>query len=264
MTFCCFEGNDRRGRPRRPEAGRVELQGKVGVVTGSSRGIGRAVALRLGQLGASVCVNFRSDREGAEQTLSELAEGFIHQADVGDPEQATGLIEASYERFGRLDFLVNNAAIISRSSVDEITPDEARRLLAVNLEGVIFTCQAAARRMGPGSSIVNFSSSVTRMLLAGYALYAASKGAVEQFSRVLAKELGPRQIRVNVLSPGPTDTEMFRQGKDENQIAALAQMAALERLGQPQDLAEVAAFLVTPRAGWITGQIIGANGGFAP
>jgi 3-oxoacyl-[acyl-carrier protein] reductase len=139
--------------------------------------------------------------------------------------------------------------------------EEFDRLFAVNVKGAFFCCQEAARRMAEGGRIVNLSSSTTALMLPGYGAYVASKGAVEQFSHILAKELGPRGITVNVVSPGPTDTELFGQGKSEEQKQRFAQMAALGRLGQPQDIADVVALLVSEDARWVTGQNVRANGG---
>ncbi|MCA9791585.1 MAG: SDR family oxidoreductase [Candidatus Eremiobacteraeota bacterium] len=233
-------------------------------MTGASRGIGRAVALALGRRGAKICVHYRQQSAQAEAVVSELGGGFACQADLAVPAQVEALIETAHQRFGRLDFLVNNAAVMSRKPVAELEPDDYARVFDVNVRGLMLACQAAARRMGQGGRIINFSSSVTRLLLSNYALYAASKGAVEQFSRVLAKELGPRGITVNVVSPGPTDTDMFRQGKSQADIEGLAAAAALGRIGQPQDVAEVVAFLVGPGGAFVSGQIVGVNGGFAP
>ena len=142
-----------------------------------------------------------------------------------------------------------------------IGEEEFDRIFAVNVKGAFFCCQEAAKRMADGGRIINLSSSTTALMLPGYAAYVASKGAVEQFSHVLAKELGPKNITVNVVSPGPTDTELFSQGKSEKQKQRFAQMAALGRLGQPQDIANVVALLASDDAGWITGQNIRANGG---
>ncbi|MGE0492408.1 MAG: SDR family oxidoreductase [Vulcanimicrobiota bacterium] len=242
----------------------MELGGKFGIVTGASRGIGRAVALALGRRGAEVCVHYCQQRAQAEAVVSQLAGGFACQADLSLPDQVEDLVEAARQHFGRLDFLVNNAAVMSRKPVSEVTLEDYTSLFDLNVRAVMLACQAAARHLTEGGRIVNFSSSVTRLLLPNYSLYAASKGAVEQFSRVLAKELGPRGITVNVVSPGPTDTDMFRQGKSQADIEALAGAAALGRIGQPTDVAEVVAFLIGPGGAFVTGQILGVNGGFAP
>ena len=177
---------------------------------------------------------------------------------VGDVKR---LFDACFEKFGRLDILVNNAGVMFTKPVVEVGEVEFDRLFAVNVKGAFFCCQEAATRMSEGGRIINLSSSTTVMMLPGYAAYVATKGAVEQFSHILAKELGPRNITVNVVSPGPTDTELFGQGKSEEQKQRFAQMAALGRLGQPQDIADVVALLAGEDARWITGQNIRANGG---
>jgi 3-oxoacyl-[acyl-carrier protein] reductase len=156
---------------------------------------------------------------------------------------------------------VNNAGVMFNKLLAEVTEEEFDRAFAVNVKGTFFACQQAAKRMADGGSIINFSSSTTAMMLPTYGAYVATKGAVEQISRVLAKELGSRGITVNVVSPGPTDTELFGQGKTDQDKQRFAQMAALGRLGQPKDIADVVALLVSDDARWITGQNIRANGG---
>jgi 3-oxoacyl-[acyl-carrier protein] reductase len=183
------------------------------------------------------------------------------QADVSKVAEVKRLFDISFERFGQLDILVNNAGVIVYKPLVDVTEAEFDRLFAVNVKGTFFACQEAAKRMAEGGRIINCSSSTTAMMLPNYAAYVASKGAVEQMTHILAKELGPRQITVNVVSPGPTDTELFSQGKTEQEKQRLAQMAALGRLGETQDIADVVAMLASNDARWITGQNIRANGG---
>jgi 3-oxoacyl-[acyl-carrier protein] reductase len=241
------------------------LTGKVAVVTGAARGIGRAIALRLAQDGAAVVVNFAGSAQQAQETVGLIEQGgelaAAVQADVSEVGDVKRLFDACFEKFGRLDILVNNAGVMFTKPVVEVGEEEFDRLFAVNVKGAFFCCQEAAKRMAEGGRIINLSSSTTALMLPGYAAYVATKGAVEQFSHVLAKELGPRNITVNVVSPGPTDTELFGQGKSEEQKQRFAQMAALGRLGQPQDIADVVALLANEDARWITGQNIRANGG---
>jgi NAD(P)-dependent dehydrogenase (short-subunit alcohol dehydrogenase family) len=165
------------------------------------------------------------------------------QADVSKVADVKRLFDACFEKFTRLDILVNNAGVMFTKPVVEVGEEEFDRLFAINVKGAFFCCQEAAKRMAEGGRIINLSSSTTALMLPGYAAYVATKGAVEQFSHVLAKELGPKKITVNVVSPGPTDTELFSQGKSEEQKQRFAQMAALGRLGQPQDIADVVALL---------------------
>jgi 3-oxoacyl-[acyl-carrier protein] reductase len=243
----------------------VRLDGKVALVTGASRGIGRAIAVRLGHDGAAVVVNYSGNHKAANETVAaiESASGraVAVQGDVGKVADIQQLFDAAFEHFGKLDILVNNAGVIFYKPVADVTEEEYDRIFVVNVKGTFFACQQAAKRMADGGRIINFSSSTTAMMLPTYGTYVATKGAVEQMSHVLAKELGPRGITVNVVSPGPTDTELFGQGKTEQDKQRYAQMAALGRLGQPQDIADVVALLVSDEARWITGQNIRANGG---
>ena len=241
------------------------LAGKVALVTGASRGIGRAVAVRLAADGAAVVVNYAGGAAEAGETvgLIERAGGKAIgvPADVSRGADVARLFDAATGQFGRLDVLVNNAGVMLTKPVAEVGEEEFDRLVAVNLKGTFLCCREAARRMADGGRIVNFSSSTTALMLPGYAAYVATKGAVEQLSHVLAKELGPRGITVNVVSPGPTDTELFGRGKTEEQKQAFARMAALGRLGTPEDIAAVVSALTGPDAGWVTGQNLRANGG---
>ncbi len=241
------------------------LTGKVSVVTGAARGIGRAIALRLAQDGAAVVANYAGSAQQAQETVGVIEQAggraAAVQADVSKVSDVKRLFDACFEKFGRLDILVNNAGVMFTKPVVEVGEEEFDRIFAVNVKGAFFCCQEAAKRMAEGGRIINLSSSTTAMMLSGYAAYVATKGAVEQFSHILAKELGPKKITVNVVSPGPTDTELFSQGKSEEQKQRFAQMAALGRLGQPQDIANVVALLTGEDARWITGQNIRANGG---
>ncbi len=242
------------------------LSGKIALVTGSSRGIGRAIAERLSREGASVVVNYASNANSAQEVVRgiETADGtaIAVQADIAKLDDIQRLFDQTIEHFGRLDMLINNAGIRISKNLTDIQETEFDRLFAINVKGVFFACQQAAHRLSDGGRIINVSSAVTRMMLPGYSIYAASKGAVDQITRVLATELGGRQITVNAVSPGPVDTDLFRDGKSEEQIQQLAQMAALGRLGQVQDIADAVAFLASDDARWITGQSIHVNGGF--
>jgi 3-oxoacyl-[acyl-carrier protein] reductase len=243
----------------------VSLRGKVAIVTGASRGIGRAIALRLAKDGAAVVVNYAGSEQQAQEVVASIekagGQAVAVRADVSRVADVVRLFDATFERFGRLDILVNNAGIILYKPVIDTTEEEYDRIFAVNVKGTFFACQQAAKRMGEGGRIINFSSSTTAMMLPRYGAYVASKGAVEQLTHILARELGPRQITVNVVSPGPTDTELFSQGKTAEEKQRLGQLASLGRLGQPQDIADVVAMLCTEDARWITGQNVRANGG---
>jgi 3-oxoacyl-[acyl-carrier protein] reductase len=245
----------------------ASLAGKVAIVTGASRGIGRAIALRLSQEGASVVINYAKRVEQAKEVVSAIeaagGKALAVQADVSKTAELRNLFDRTLETYSQVDILVNNAGVILYKPVAEVTEAEFDNLFAINVKGTFFACQEAAKRMADGGRIVNFSSSTTAMLLPTYGAYVATKGAVEQLTRSLAKELGDRQITVNVISPGPTDTELFTVGKTPEQIQRFTQMTALGRLGKVDDIADVTAFLCSAEARWITGQNIRVNGGIA-
>ena len=244
----------------------AELKGKAAIVTGSSRGIGRAIATTLGAMQASVAVNFFSNESAARETVAlvEKAGGraVAIQADMGRVAAIERLFDQTADAFGRLDILVNNAGVRLYKPIADFTETEYDHLFDTNVKGVFFACRLAARRMADGGRIINISSSVTRVLLPNYGGYSATKGAVDQITRVLAKELGPRGITVNAISPGPTDTDLFRDGKSQAEIDGFAQQTALGRIGKPEDIANAVALLAGDKAGWISGQNICANGGF--
>ena len=242
------------------------LSGKIALVTGSSRGIGRAMATRLSREGASVAVNYVSDTDSAREVVADIEAAGVAavalQADVAKLEDIQKLFDQCIDHFGRLDILINNAGIRISKNVADIEEAEYDRLFAINVKGIFFACQQAARRLSDGGRIINISSAVTRMMLPGYSIYSASKGAVDQITRVLAKELGGRNITVNAVSPGPVDTDLFREGKSKEQIQQMAEMAALGRIGEVEDIADAVAFLASDAARWITGQCIHVNGGY--
>jgi 3-oxoacyl-[acyl-carrier protein] reductase len=243
------------------------LAGRTALVTGASRGIGRAIALGLASQGADVAVNYRTGRREAEAVVSTAraagGEARAFGADVADLGELRDLFDRVISAFGRLDILVNNAGIAVYGPVADYTEADFDRLFAVNVKGTFFACREAANRMADGGRIVNLGSTVTRVMLPSYAAYAASKGAVEQITRVLAKELGHRGITVNAVCPGPVDTELFREGKSAEQIERLAGMAALGRIGQAGDVAGLVVALAGEAGRWVSGQCIYANGGFA-
>ena len=240
--------------------------GKTALVTGASRGIGKAIALKFGAMGLSVAVNYVNDETAAASTVAEIEAGggsaVAVRADIGNVDEVRTLFDRTLSRYGRLDILVNNAGVRLFKPMAAVTEAEYDAIFDTNVKGVFFACQLAARHMADGGRIINISSSVTRVLMANYGPYAATKGAVEQMTRALAKELGHRGITVNSISPGPTDTELFREGKSREEIDEFARQTALGRIGIPADIADAVSLLVSKEAGWITGQNICTNGGF--
>ncbi|BAZ02013.1 short-chain dehydrogenase/reductase SDR [Tolypothrix tenuis PCC 7101] len=243
------------------------LTGKVAIITGASRGIGKAIALKLSNNGASVVVNYAGNTAKAEEVVAEITQqggqAIAIQADISQVAEIERLFDQAIAKFGKVDILVNNAGSIVYKPITEITEADFDKIFAVNVKGTFFACQQAAQKLTEGGRIINFSSSTTALMLPTYSAYVATKGAVEQITRVLAKELGTKKITVNAVSPGPTDTELFRDGKSDEQINRLAQMAALGKLGDVQEIADVVAFLASDEARWITGQNIRVNGGIA-
>jgi 3-oxoacyl-[acyl-carrier protein] reductase len=239
---------------------------QVAIVTGASRGIGAAIAHRLANEGYAVIVNYAGKQEEAQAVVDAIeargGSAFAVRADVADSAAVRSLFDAAIERYGRVDVLVNNAGIMPPAlpHVADTDDDTFDRLFAVNVKGTFNTLREAAARLQQGGRIVNFSTSMVGIALPGYAVYAATKGAVEVMTHILAKELRGKNITVNAVAPGPTATELFLDGKTPEQIGRLAKMAPLERLGKPEDIADAVAFLATPGS-WINGQTLRANGG---
>ncbi|SEH30458.1 SDR family oxidoreductase [Chryseobacterium culicis] len=243
------------------------LAEKVAVVTGSSKGIGAAIALRLAQEGARVVVNYSGNKAAADETVSGITssggEAIAIKADVSRKEEVIRLFTESIEHFGNVDIWVNNAGVMINALIKDLSEEQLEKQLDINFKGVFYSLQQAAAQLSDNGSIINLSSTVTRTAFPTYGVYAATKAAVEQMSRIFAKEIGSRGINVNCVLPGPTGTDLFLKGKSEEQIKQLASSNAFGRLGTPEDIAEVVAFLASDQAKWISGQSIGANGGMA-
>jgi 3-oxoacyl-[acyl-carrier protein] reductase len=240
---------------------------KVALVTGASRGIGAAIAQRLAEDGFAVIVNYASSPASADALVAQLTQRGLQaaavQADVSNADEVRRLFDSAERIFGSVDVLVNNAGSLKVQPLAETTDQAFEQAFSLNVRGTFNTLREAAQRMRNGGRTINLSSSVLAMNLPGYAIYSGTKAAVEAITRVFAKELRGRDITVNAVAPGPIATDLFLNGKSDEQIEQFARMAPLERLGQPDDVARVAAFLAGPDAGWINGQTLRANGGLA-
>jgi 3-oxoacyl-[acyl-carrier protein] reductase len=238
---------------------------KVAIVTGASRGIGAAVAERLGRGGLAVVINYSGDAVPAEALARSIeasgGRALTARADVSDPAAVRGMFDAAEATFGGVDVLVNNAGIMKLAKIADSDDASFDRQIAVNLKGTFNTLREAAKRLRDGGRIVNFSTSVVGTKLETYGVYTATKAAIEALTGILSKELRGRSISVNAIAPGPTSTDLFLNGKSPELIERFSKMAPLERLGTPADIAAAVAFLVGPDGGWINGQVLRANGG---
>ena len=238
---------------------------KSAIVTGASRGIGSAIAERLARDGFAVVVNYSgSEAEAAAVVKKVEANGgraVSAQGDVGETADMARLFDIAEKAFGGVDVLVNNAGIMPLSPIAEAEDTVFDRIIAVNLKGTFNGLRAAAKRLRARGRIINFSSSVVALKLETYGIYAATKAAVETLTAILAKELRGKSITVNAIAPGPTATDLFLHGKSQDLIDKFSKMNPLERLGTPQEIAAVVAFLAGPDGSWINGQVIRANGG---
>ncbi|SAL55355.1 SDR family oxidoreductase [Caballeronia humi] len=245
----------------------TSTNGKVAIVTGASRGIGAAIAKRLAEDGFAVVVNYASSSKEADALVAELAasgaKAIVVKADVAKPDEVRAMFATAEAQLGKIDVLVNNAGVLKTVPLAETSDALYDQTFDINVRGTFNTLREAAARLADGGRIVNFSSTTLALNMPGYAVYNATKAAVEAFTHVFAKELRGRNITVNAVAPGPIATSLFLDGKTDEQIQAFAKMPPLQRLGQPEDIASVVAFLVSPDSGWVNGQILRANGGLA-
>lgn len=248
-----------------PVAPGQSLSGKVALVTGGSRGIGRAIVLRLAALGAGVAFSYLTSPSEAKDVVRQIVgaggAAIALQADLSSVPAIRTLVAETADWRGRLDILVNSAGNAEFAPIAEMTESAFDSLFALNVKGVFFCLQEASRILKDDGRIINISSGITISGSAGGAAYGGAKGAVEQFTLAAAKELGGRRITVNTVSPGVTDTDLLHRVIDEQTVKAIAAGSPLGRVGQPDDIAEIVAFLATDSARWITGQNIRANGG---
>jgi NAD(P)-dependent dehydrogenase (short-subunit alcohol dehydrogenase family) len=247
------------------------LDGKIALVTGASRGIGAAVALRLGAEGALVAVHFNRNRAAAQATIGAITTAggaaFALAIDLAEPfgaEQLFVAFDASLRQRGdapRLDILVNNAGIGSRQPIDAVKPDDFDRMVAINLRAPFFVMQQALTRLVDGARIINVTSTAARIGYAETPVYTASKAALEALTLSVARRLGARGITVNAVAPGATRTDLNPLARDPESAKQIAAETILGRIGEPEDIADVVAFLASEDARWITGQVIEASGG---
>lgn len=241
------------------------IRPRSAIITGSSGGIGAAVAERLARDGMSVVVNYSSDQERADTLVAKIVasggQAIAVGADVSDAAAVRALFDAAETAFGGIDVLVNNAGIMKLAPLADADDALFDRQVAINLKGVFLGIREAARRMTAGGRIVSFSSSVVGLYQPTYGVYAATKAGVEAMSHIAAKELGAKGITVNAIAPGPVATPLFLDGKSDEQIEQTKKMVPLGRLAEPEDIASAVSFLVGPDGGWISGQVLRANGG---
>lgn len=243
------------------------LSQKVILVTGASRGIGATIAQKLAAAGAKVIVNYAGSKEAAEQTVHTIkqngGDAIVLQADVSKAVEVKTMFDEAIAHYGRIDVLVNNAGIMITKLIKDTTDEDFTRQFDINVRGTFNTLREAATRLADNGSIINFSTSVNRIMLPSYGTYVATKAAVEQLTRVFSKEVGARGINVNSVSPGPTNTELFTNGKPQEVIDRLAALSPFNRIAEPNDIAQIVLFLASDEAKWINAQNIGSNGGMA-
>ena len=244
-----------------------KLTGKVAVVTGASKGIGAAIAKSLAAEGASVVVNYASSKAGADTVVSDITaaggKAVAVGGDVSKAAEAQGIIDAAIKTYGRLDILVNNSGVYEFAPIEAVTEESFHRIFNINVLGLLLTTQAAVKHIGEGGSIINIGSVVSRLAPPNSTVYSGTKGAVDTITGVLAKELGPKKIRVNALNPGlviteGTNTAGITDSDFEKNIVA---QTPLGRAGQPNDIAKVAVFLASDDSQWVTGESLEVGGG---
>jgi len=244
-----------------------KLQGKVAVVTGASKGIGAGIAKALAAEGASVVVNYASSKAGADDVVAAIKKAggtaIAVQGDVSKAAEAQGIIDAAVKNYGRLDILVNNSGVYEFQAIEAITEEHFHRIFNINVLGPILTTQAAVKHLGEGGSIINIGSTASRVTPPTSAVYTGTKGALDAITGVLARELGPKKIRVNSINPGMVETEGTHTGGfiGSDLETALVAQTPLGRIGQTWDIAPIAVFLASDDSQWLTGELIIASGG---
>ncbi len=243
----------------------MSKNGKTALITGSSRGIGAEMALRLAADGFDIVVNYAGNAAPAQEVADKIktmgGEAIVVQADVSDPQAVTAMFDATEQAFGGIDVVINSAGVLKLATIADFDDATFDQSVAINLKGTFNVCREAARRVRDGGRIINLSTSVIGMRLPTYGVYVATKGAIEALTQVLAQEMRGRNITVNCVAPGPVGTELFLEGKSPELIDRMAKMNPLERLGRPDDVANLVSFLSGPEGGWVNGQTVRTNGG---
>jgi 3-oxoacyl-[acyl-carrier protein] reductase len=244
-----------------------KLKGKAAVVTGASKGIGAAIAKALAAEGASVVVNYASSKAGADSVVDAIMKAggtaVAVGGDVSKAAESQGIIDAAIKHYNHLDILVNNSGVYEFSPIETITEEHFHKIFNINVLGLILTTHAAVKHLGEGASIINIGSGASRMTPANSVVYTGTKGAVDAITGVLARELGPRKIRVNSINPGPVRTEGTDSAglTDSDFVNSLVAQTPLGRIGQVGDIAPIAVFLASDESAWLTGEVILATGG---
>lgn len=245
----------------------TDLKNKTAIVTGSSRGLGKTIAKLLAFNGANVIINYSSNENQAKEVVSEIiqsgGQAYAIQADISNPVEITKLFDQTIEKYGKIDIVINNAGIMITKFTKDTSEEDFDKTFSINTKSVFFSMKESATKMADNGRIINISSSVTRVMFPTYGVYSASKAAVEQMTKVFAKEIGSKGITANTISPGPINTELFLQGKTEEVIQRIAGLTAFNRIGETDDIAPIILFLASDKSQWITGQNFGVNGGMA-
>lgn len=243
-----------------------KLENKVAIITGGARGIGEKIVNHLASDGATVVINYAKSAKEAEdlanRIVSKGGRALATQANISKVADIKKLFNTAIDTYGKVDILINNAGVMITKPIAEMTEEDYDIQFSTNAKGTYFCLKEAFNRLQEGGRIVNISTSVIGNMMPAYSAYAGTKGAVEQFTRQLAKEFGPKQITINAIAPGPVATELFLEGKSEEQIKTISNLNAFKRLGTPEDITGAISLLVSEEAAWITGQTLRVNGGF--
>ncbi len=245
----------------------TDLKNKTAIITGSSRGLGKKTAVALAGRGVNVVINYNANKAEAESTVNEIiangGNAIAIQANVSQSEDVNHLFEKTIEHFGKADIIINNAGIMITKFLKDFSEEEFDSQFSVNVKSVFLMMKTAAEKLEQNGRIINISSSTSRLMMPAYSVYSATKSAVEQMTRIFAKEIGNRGITVNSVLPGPMNTELFLSGKSEELISRIASLSAFNRIGNTEDIIPIILFLSSNESQWITGQNIGINGGMA-